>query len=87
MDNIEINSKLEIRLRFLENENRQLREENERLKLENASLVKKVCQNEKKPDFSFEVIKDDDKMCGFYTGMSDYLTFSILFQSFVDAVN
>ena len=87
VDNIAMSSELEIRLKFLENGNRQLREENERLKLENASLVEKLCQNEKKPKFSFEDIKDDDKMFRFYTGMLDYLTFKLLFQSFGAAVN
>ena len=78
---------LETRLQFLENENRRLKEENERLKSENTCLLEKVSESQKKPSFSFEDIKDNDKLFKFYTGLPDYLTFKILFNSFGNAVD
>ena len=37
--------------------------------------------------FSVDRFKDDDKLFRFYTGLQDYKTFQILFESFGTVVN
>ena len=46
-----------------------------------------MSESQKKPSFSFEDVKDNDKLLKFYTGLPDYLTFKILFMSFGNAVD
>ena len=81
------NEELDTRIQFLENENRRLKEENENLKSENACFLEKVSESQKNPSFSFKDVKDNDKLFKFYTGLPDFLTFTILFKSFGSMVN
>ena len=47
-----------------------------------------MSESQKKPSFSFEDVKDNDKLFKFYTGFKpDYLTFKILFNSFGNALD
>ena len=38
-------------------------------------------------DFSVDTVKEDEKLFKFYTGLPDYETFKIIFESFGEAVN
>ena len=73
---------LEIKIAQLESENEKLMKENRKLLEDNAFLATKVSRG-----FSIDNIKDDQKLFSFYTGLPDYETFKILFDSFGSAVN
>ena len=73
---------LEIKIAQLESENEKLMKENRKLLEDNAFLATKVSRC-----FSIDSIKDDQELFSFYTGLPDYETFKILFDSFGSAVN
>ena len=73
---------LEERIARLELENNKLKEKNEQLIQEKITLEAIVHRN-----FSVDTVKEDEKLFKFYTGLPDYETFKIIFESFGAAVN
>ena len=73
---------LEIKIAQLESEYEKLMKENRKLLEDNAFLATKVSRGS-----SIGNIKDDQKLFSFYTGLPDYETLKILFNSFGSAVN
>ncbi len=67
----------------------QLELENRKLRVDNEELRKKNNHQETNPhgDFSVHKLRNDPKLFKFYTGLPDYETFKIIFDSFGSAVN
>jgi len=73
---------LEERIARLELESNKLKEKNEQLIQEKITLEAIPHR-----DFSVHTVKEDEKLFKSYTGLPDYETFKIIFESFGEAVN
>ena len=93
-ENIDPIAHLQEQVAKLSATNEKLKEENESLKHENKcqkdkirGLTEQLKEEVDRKHFSIECFKDNDMLIRFYTGLEDYKTFKILFDSFGPAVN
>ena len=87
VENLDPSPSLREQVEKLKAENNKLKSENACQKNDIKLLKEQIHKEQIEKSFSVDRFKDDDKLFRFYTGLEDYKTFKILFETFGPAVN
>lgn len=87
VENLDPSASLREQVEKLKAENNMLKSENVCQKNDIKVLKEQIHKVQIEKSFSVDRFKDDDKLFRFYTGLQDYKTFQILFESFGTVVN
>ena len=87
VENLDPSTSLREQVEKLKAENSMLKSENGCQKNDIKVLKEQLHKVQIEKSFSVDRFKDDDKLFRFYTGLQDYKTFQILFESFGPVVN